>query len=271
MKNIFKVEWLKIKNYPAFWWVMIMTILSYPGVNLIFWKIFLNITKKKDQTGQIVAWLLGNPFAFPDTFHTTAYFSSFFVFIPSILVIMLITNEFTYKTNRQNIIDGWSRDTFLWGKFINVLLTTLIVTLLYSLVAIIIGYAATIKMPDNPMKEIRFIGLFALQSFEQLSIAFLFGFIVRRSFFALSLFLFYYLIVENTIVKILSLKTNDLGRFLPLEIADRLIPIPGFLGKFDEDAFKIGIAAIPIHIYYTLFMSIIIWIVCFQVNKKRDI
>jgi ABC-2 type transport system permease protein len=271
MKNIFRVEWLKIKNYPAFWWVMAMTILSYPGINLIFWKIFLNITQKKNQTGQIVAWLLGNPFAFPDTFHTTAYFSSFFVFIPSILVIMLITNEFTYKTNRQNIIDGWSREAFLWGKFINVLLTTLIVTLLFSIVAIVIGYAATTKMPENPFKEIRFIALFALQSFEQLSIAFLFGFVIRRSFLALSLFLFYYLVVENIVAKILSFKTNDWGRYLPLEVADRLIPIPGFLGKFDENTYKIGMEAIHIHIYYTLFMCIIVWIVCFQVNRKRDL
>lgn len=271
MRNILKTEWLKIKFYPAFWWVMGMTILSYPGINMIFWKVFLNITQKKTQTGQMVAWLLGNPFAFPDTFHTTAYFSSFFVFIPSILVIMLITNEYTYKTNRQNIIDGWSRDQFLWGKFFNVLLTTFLVTLLFSIVAVVIGYLATTKMPKQPLREIRFVILFALQSFEQLSVAFLFGFLVRRSFLALSLFLFYYLIVENIVVKILSLKTKDWGRFLPLEISDRLIPIPAFLGKFDDDAFKIGIEAINMHIIYTIVMTVVIWVICFRVNRKRDL
>lgn len=248
-----------------------MTILSYPGINMIFWKEFRNITQKKNQTGQLVAWLLGNPFAFPDNFHTTAYFSSFFVFIPSILVIMLITNEYTYKTNRQNIIEGWSREQFLWGKFFNVLLTTLIVTLLYSIVAIVIGYWATTKMPAQPLREIRFVLLFALQSFEQLSIAFLFGFLIRRSFLALSLFLFYNLIVENILVKILSLKTKDWGKFLPLEVSDRLIPIPVFLGKFDEAAYKLGLEAINMHIIYTLVMSLLIWVICFRVNRKRDI
>jgi hypothetical protein len=37
MLKILKTEWLKIRNYPAFWLVMLMTALSYPGVNLLFW------------------------------------------------------------------------------------------------------------------------------------------------------------------------------------------------------------------------------------------
>jgi hypothetical protein len=121
------------------------------------------------------------------------------------------------------------------------------------------------------LREIKFVLLFALQSFEQLSVAFLFGFLVRRSFLALSLFLFYYMIVENIVVKILSLKTKDWGRFLPLEISDRLIPIPAFLGKFDDDAFKIGLEAINMHIFYTIVMSVLIWLVCFIVNRRRDL
>ncbi|MFK5098226.1 hypothetical protein, partial [Klebsiella pneumoniae] len=74
----------------------------------------------------IAKLLLGNPFVFPEVWQTVAYFSSFFVLLPSILVIMLVTNEYTYKTHRQNIIDGWSRNEFLLSKLIDVAIISLV-------------------------------------------------------------------------------------------------------------------------------------------------
>jgi len=79
--KVLRTEWLKIKSYPAFWGIMIMTALSYPGINYIFWNIYKDLTQRKNQAGQIAKLLLGNPFAYPETYHTTAYFSSFFVFL----------------------------------------------------------------------------------------------------------------------------------------------------------------------------------------------
>jgi len=86
---------------------------------------------------------MGNPFALPEGWRTMAFFSSFFIYIPSIVVIMLITNEYTYKTNRQNIIDGWSRKNFMTAKMIDVLLLSGIVTLLYAAAALVIGLTNT--------------------------------------------------------------------------------------------------------------------------------
>src|ERR1700733_11495706 len=143
MLQIAKTEWLKIKKYPAFWWVMGITALTYPGINYIFHSIYVNITQKTSRSGQIVQALLGNPFSFPEAWRTVAYFSSIFVFIPSIVVIMLITNEYNYKTNRQNIIDGWSRSAFMTGKLIDVLIMSILVTILFLVVAVIIGFTNT--------------------------------------------------------------------------------------------------------------------------------
>ena len=271
MLHIIQTEWLKIKSYRAFWWVMALTALSYPGINYIFFNAYKEITKKDSSTGEMAKMLLGNPFVFPETFHTAGYFSSFFVFIPAIVVIMMITNEYTYKTHRQNIIDGWSRNEFLIGKFIDVVLITLLVTLLYFTVALVIGFASTKAPVKDIFSKSSYVGLFALQTFSQLSLAFLIGFLVRKSFIALSIFIFYYLIVENTAVNILKVKANDLGRFLPLEISDRLIPIPAFLGKFNEESYKASLNAIQSHIWLTLAVTAIIWFFCYWINKKRDL
>ena len=269
--KVLRTEWLKIKSYPAFWGIMIMTALSYPGINYIFWGIYKDITTRKNQAGQIAKLLLGNPFAYPETFHTTAYFSSFFVFIPAIVVIMLVTNEYTYKTHRQNIIDGWSRNQFLLSKFFDVLIITLMVTVLYLSIAIVIGIIASPNSKISMWSNFDYVGYFALQTFSQLSIAFMVGFLVRRSFIALGIFVFYYIIVENMIVGYSKFKLDDIGRFMPLEIADRMIPVPAFLGKMDEKAYNASLANIPQQILLTFVVIAVVWSICYYTNKKRDL
>jgi ABC-2 type transport system permease protein len=272
MLKMLKTEWLKIRNYPAFWLVMATTALSYPGINLLFWYEYKEITKKELATGKMIKMLLGNPFAFPDTFHTTAFFSSIFVFIPAIVVMLLITNEYTYKTNRQNIIDGWSRNHFILGKFFDVALITLLVTLLYAVIAYIIGMFATESIVSSDIwKEAKYIPLFMLQTFSQLSIAFLIGFIVKKAFIALGVFVFYSIILENAAAGIARQKFHDLGRFLPLEISDRLIPVPAFIGRLDEKGYAEKIASINTHVVYTIILTALVWAVIYLVNKKRDL
>ena len=271
MIDVLKTEWLKMRSYWAFWGVMAMTALSYPGINYIWWNIYQEIVQKQSTSGKVAKMLLGNPFAYPETFHTTAYFSSFFVFIPAIVVIMLITNEYTYKTHRQNIIDGWSRNQFLLGKFFDVVIISLLVTLLYFIIAVVIGIVASGDSTISMWSQSRYAALFCLQTFSQLSIAFLFGFLVRKSFIALSIFVFYFIIVENMVVGYSKVKLNDIGRFMPLEISDRLIPVPLFVGRFDEKAYKASLDAINFHVFLTFIVISAVWGLCYFFNKRRDL
>src|SRR5258705_3198909 len=66
---------------------------------------------------------------FPNTWQTTAFVSHFMSVIPGFLLIILVSNEFTFRTNRQNIIDGWERKHFLWAKVFWLLLLTLLTTI----------------------------------------------------------------------------------------------------------------------------------------------
>ena len=272
MLNILKTEWLKIKKYPAFWWVMGITALTYPGINFMFYRIYLQITSNENQSGKLVKVLLGNPFALPEAWRSVAYFSSLFVFIPAIVVIMLITNEYTYKTNRQNIIDGWSRRNFMMGKLIDVLLMSILVTLLYTLVAVVMGLTNTTDAAAAKWKLAYYIGLFALQSFSQLSLAFLVGFLVRKSFIALAIFSFYFIVLEPIAKNVLKYKFNsDIGNYFPLEISHRLLPRPAFFVRFGEKEYQASLGAVKYHIGYTLLLITITWLFCFWVNKRRDL
>ncbi len=268
--SLLRIEWLKIKKYPAFWWMLGMVALTYPGVNLIFYNVYKNLTLKKD-TGAIAQTLFGNPFAFPETWHSVAYFSSCFVTIPAILVIMIITNEYSFKTHRQNIIDGWSRSAFITSKIFDVAIISIVATIMYVLTAVVYGFWLNKTDTIGWTTELHYIPLFLLQTFAQLSLAFFLGFIIRKSFIALGIFMFYVLIVENILVGILKFKKIPLGRFLPLEISDKLIPSPKFIGNFNEEAYTLALAQVNQHIALTIVFTAFIWGACFYIYERKDL
>ena len=84
-----------------------------------------------------------------------------------------------------------------------------------------------------------------------------------------------YLIIENIGVSWFKYKVgNDIGRFLPFEISDRIVPPPAFIGNFGKDAkagYEKAVAAVPEHVIMTIILTAVIWIICYRVHKKRDL
>ncbi len=274
MISLLKIEWLKIKKYPAFWWMLGIVMLTYPGINLMFFSVYKEITQGKEMANNLAKMLLGNPFAFPETFHTVAYFSSFFVLLPAILVIMLITNEYQYRTFRQNIIDGWSRYQFIGSKLIDVAIISFIATLAYIAVAIGFGIYSDALSINRWAEQLEYIPLFFLQTFAQLTIAFLLGYLVKKAFIALGVFLFYYLIVENILAGYLKYKQFSWGRFLPFEMSDGILVAPAFAGKFGDkskESYELAISLVYQQVIGTIFLTALIWFICFKIHQKRNL
>ena len=106
--NTLRIEWLKLKYYRTFWILLGIIVVCIPAFNYVIYDITDNSFPKIN--GQN---LLGNPFSFPNVWSTVPYNAGILVFIPAILIITLFTNEYSYRTHRQNIIDGWSRSQFV--------------------------------------------------------------------------------------------------------------------------------------------------------------
>ena len=271
MNTLIKAEWLKMRKYIPFWLMIAIIAISFPGINYMFNGEYKEIMSREDSGGEILKMLVGNPFAFPEAWHTVAFFSSMFIFIPAILVIMFITNEYTFKTQRQNIIDGWSRNQFMWSKFIDVMMIALLVTIIYTTVCLFIGNTMTDAQGESIWKQSYYIGLFALLAFSQLSFAFLVAFLIRKAFISLGVFMFYFLILDNYGSYMSRKHELGFGKFLPLEISDRMIPVPAFLGKFDEAKYNAAMAEMNSHVIYSIILTAIIWGLCFYLNKRRDL
>lgn len=269
MDSLLNTEWLKIKKYPAFWWMLGIVALSYPGMN---YAMYANGYKEllNDKTMGPLLQMLPNPFTFPDVWQTVAFLSSVFVFLPAVVVIMFITNEYTYKTHRQNIIDGWSRNNFMMSKMIDVAIICLLVTTLYIITAIAIGTVNSGAGHGNFWEGTQYIGLFLLQSFSQLSLAFLVAFLVRKAFIALGIFLFYFFPLEPLLVALTKERANGIGEYFPLEVSDRLIPFPRWFIK-EESEWNALVEQSNKHILYTIILVVATWSLCFWINKRRDL
>ncbi|MFY7963441.1 MAG: ABC transporter permease [Chitinophagaceae bacterium] len=270
MLSLLKIEWLKIKKYSAFWWMLGIVAISYPGINSMFLAIYRELANSKEMAAQVVKAIIGNPFAFPDAWQSVAYFSSLFVIIPAVLVIMLINNEYSFKTNRQNIIDGWNRNQFITSKLIDVAIISVIVTIAYMLVTI--GFAT---IADNTTfyrwsENVHYIPLFLLQTFAQLSLAFLAGYFIKKSFLALGTYLFYSLVIENILAGYLEVKKIIIYKYLPFEISDRLIPRPEFKMNLQKIVAE-KVNDIPLHIALTIVLTTIVWIICFKHHQNKDL
>src|SRR5215213_11080408 len=112
------IEWMKLKNYRTFWILSGLYLLSIVGINYIVFTIQQKIYADQQAKGMAKMIIGDIPYSFPTVWQMTAYVSSFLLFIPGLLMIISITNEYSYKTHRQNIIDGWNRRQFITVKMV---------------------------------------------------------------------------------------------------------------------------------------------------------
>lgn len=232
MTHLLKIEWLKVKNYKAFWVFVILYAFSILGVNYIGY--YINeLTVQSMPASQM---MLGTPYAFPTVWQTVGFMSSWLLYFPGILFIILFSNEFSFKTHRQNIIDGWTRSEFITVKFVFALLFSLVATILVGLVALLFGFITTSsKFSFSGMEYLIYI---FIQTTAYITFAMLLAVIFRRSGVAIAVFFLYGLILEFILSVIINLKLDlaPAGYLLPLQITDVLIPTPFAKDVFYKDA-----------------------------------
>jgi ABC-2 type transport system permease protein len=222
MLSSLRVEWMKVKTYRTFWILLGISVLSIPAFNYMLYNLMKNsfppVKGRKN--------LLGSPFAFPDVWQTVSWNATLLFLIPAILIITLITNEYTYKTHRQNIIDGWSRRQWITVKMIEVLFLSILCTLVVTLTAIGFGTIGNrVPAGQSVWEQTRFIGFYFVQMLSYSMIAFLLAALIRRAGLAIGAYLMY-MLVENVIVGIFRIYKVDAVDYLPEEVTDKLIPQP---------------------------------------------
>jgi len=258
MLHIIKIEWLKVKNYRTFWVFIGLGLLAIFAPNYIIHDIFeSNLPAEAKQ-------LLGQSiYDFPLIWQTVASVNSYTSGIFSLLLITLVCNEFTYKTHRQNIIDGWERRDFVLSKLFWVVSLSLL-ALAASLITILI-FGVIYGKTSFSFENCRYIGYYSVQVIVSLNLALLVAILVKRTGLAIILFLGYIMFVEQILVSVTKHLLRNAGGFLhdvgglfPLQAADELLPFPivekvvKFSGPYDSTVYLTALA---------VYIGLIIWLV----------
>jgi ABC-2 type transport system permease protein len=227
MLHLLKIEWLKVKNYRTFWVLFILYLVSIIGANYMVHQVLeLNFeeTLRKDPTDAFIRMMIGTPpYGFPQVWAFTAYVSSYLLVLPGFLSIILFTNEFSYKTHRQNLIDGYTREQFISAKLLNILSITLISSLTIFITALLFGLSGPKPFSGD---YIRYFSLTFLQCLSYCMLALMFSTIFKRSGIALGVYFVYVVIFDNVLFHVMNKYVYNTGYFLPIESADNLIPLP---------------------------------------------
>lgn len=224
MLHNLKIEWLKIKGYKVFQIFSILYIFGIIAIIFIFYRVYNDFVKKiadDMQMGAAVKDDMFDIFKGDTIWQTTCFWTSFLLYLPGIIVIMLFTNEVNFKTHRQNIIDGWKRSEFITSKISLIVCITLVVTITNILAVFIMCKFVNISFT----MDWQTLGYCFLQTFTYLMFALTMAILLRKSGVAIILFFVYGLIIEAILVGTLNSQgLSPSGYFLPLQAADTLIP-----------------------------------------------
>ena len=255
-----RIEWMKVKNYRTFWILLGVIAVCIPAFNYVIFDVTNNTFPKVN--GQNI---LGNPFSFPNVWKTIPYNAGMLLFIPAIFIITLLTNEFTYRTHRQNIIDGWSRGRFIYIKITETVLLSLFVTGIVFLTCLYFGFHTQQRGNADPgWVQFRFVFFFFIEMLSYSMIAMIFAIMIRRAGLAMGIF-FLYMIVEQFVVVLGRNKYKvDWVNYLPEEVTDKLIPQPFAPKMLSPDQTAVWQQHIPLYlsiavIYLLIYIFFVSW------------
>ncbi|MBC9930845.1 ABC transporter permease [Chitinophaga qingshengii] len=223
MKQLLYTEWLKVKNYRTFWIMLLVAIIMIPAGNYVPAQVMSS--RDLEQASKMLGQ---SPFGFPTVWQTVANISSYMTALFGLMLIILVTNEYTFRTSRQNIIDGWERRQFVYAKLAWVVLLSLIALLTAVLTAVVFGFIYGSQ--SFSLEGFSYMWYYWLQLLLALCIALLLAVLVKRTGFAMAIFLGYIMMLEQTLVLIIKRVAGPLGGLLPLQTGDELLPFP-LVGK----------------------------------------
>ncbi|RYZ33570.1 MAG: hypothetical protein EOP49_35705 [Sphingobacteriales bacterium] len=219
MTQLLKIEWLKLKHYRTFWVMVLLFSVLLTALYVFVGMGVLNI-------GAGGMSVIGQVSSFSSLWNDLCFYASHFVIALAILMAIITTNEFQYKTHRQSVIDGWTRMQFYHAHWIILLAISLVTTVFVFLLGLLCGIISGLSLSDCLDNGQKLIWLFLL-TVNYLGFAMTLSFFFKRSGLTIALLMFYSMIIEFflNLIFLFKLKSPAADMFLPLQASDDLLPL----------------------------------------------
>ncbi|MBL7942233.1 MAG: hypothetical protein JNM00_05685 [Flavobacteriales bacterium] len=228
MKRLIAIEWQQLWNARYFRILIALWLLAFLAVPVGF-KLLLNYAETHwPELGAMGLSPAQLPlFDFREIWQNLAYVYKMFSILFSFIVVISITNDLDYKTQRQHVIDGMSRKEWLLSKWYTILAGTTISALMVFVVTLISGMCFSYSFTAQEVFEtVGFIGAYWIHMFLFLQLAGLLAMVIRRSGITIAVMIFWIYVFEPISVSIVryEMKISWLSNIFPFEASWRLIP-----------------------------------------------
>ncbi|HEU5290764.1 MAG TPA: hypothetical protein VFU05_08995 [Cyclobacteriaceae bacterium] len=267
MLHLLKIDLKKLTNYRTFWVVCGLYFITLAFVTASGMEFLKLLARMIEGFGQEININRIPLYHFPDVWLNLIWFCGCFKVVLAIMVVISVTNEFSYRTLRQNIIDGLSRSQFLWSKILtNVLLSLMSVAMIF-VIGLVTGliYSPSI-LYSNIFTDTEFFIAYFLEVFFFLSYALMISVLIQRSGLTIIL-----LLLSQMIEWIITANIDDqlpwIEHFFPMKSIWYLIEFPYQRYAFQEIKDYIDIKLFLIASAWTLIFNYISYLKL----KKSDI
>lgn len=224
--HLLKIDLKKMKNYRTFWvicglYFVTLAFTTASGMEFLKWLAsFIEGFGEELNINRIPLY------HFPDVWQNLIWISGLFKLVLAVMVIISITNEYQYRTVRQNIIDGLSRWEFLFSKILtNVLLSLMSVAMIF-VIGLATGfiYTPTIEW-SYVFSDMEFFPAYFLEIFAFLSYALMLGVMIQRSGLTIVL-----LMLSHMIEAIIKANIDNFAEwslaYFPMQSISNLVSLP---------------------------------------------
>lgn len=268
MKRLLSIEWAKFKNNTVLRLLLSFFVLFFPACMYFGSRI-----------PELPSFLPNKNtfFQFPAIWEYLGYAGNWMVFFfLGVIAIYFVTIEVSNKTMRQSIINGLTRKEFFVSKILSVVIICILGTVLYMILAIIIGlfngdefnFSA---MFDNDWAVARFF----LMSLGYTLFALFLAFLFRKSGLAIFFYISYIMIIEPLIRLIITVNVDKAFyiNYFPMNATEDLMPLPAMkyadaVPNYVDYAFLLTYQQATIT---TLVYSILFVASSYYMFQKRDI
>lgn len=196
MIRLIRLEFLKLKANRAMWillglYLLCLVLVAFSG------GVILKFIENTGFQYKSLSPTMLPIYDFEDIWQNLAWLGYFFKIFPAFLLIISITNEFQFKTHRQNIIDGLSRTEFFLSKLSFAAFLACLSGALIFILGIILGLAnATLRSFDAFTVHLYFIPAHIFQLFLYFILAIFLALLIRKSAITIVLLLLYTVFLE---------------------------------------------------------------------------
>lgn len=223
-------------------------------------------------------------FNFPYIWHFNTFVAALLKIFLAIIIVSMMSNEYTYKTIKQNLIDGLSKKEFIASKFLTVVLFSIVSTVFVAVISLILGSIYSDYTEWGILfTDLRFLVAYFIKLVGFFSFCLFIGILVKRSAFALG-FLILWQMFEGFTRGMIRWKlfdgetTDAIMGFFPLnamfnvlkEPFSRLSAVQSVANQIGEEiALDYGTSLLDMGIVLA-WTAIFIW-GSYRILKKRDL